>query len=229
MTNLPPRMQDTLYHDTFLPKEVIEVRDEVRVFSQREIEPVACEIAQQEESKENFPREIFNKMAEDKVFGIPFEEKWGGRGLKYPSLSTCVALEELAYASNSIASVVDVHCILAGHALNYGSDRVKETYLKPLVAGEKIGCFATTEPEASSDLSVRALRTKAERKGNGWVVNGQKRFITNACVADFVVALVAAEGKLSELVIELDSPGVRVGEPDKKMGMNQQLPDRISP
>jgi butyryl-CoA dehydrogenase len=227
MTTLPPRMQDTLYHDIFLPVEVIEVRDEVREFAQREIEPVACEIAQQEESEDNFPWDIFNKMAQEKIFGIPFDEKWGGRGLKYPSLATCVALEELAYASNSIASIVDVHCILAGHALNYGSDRVKETYLKPLVAGEKIGCFATTEPEASSDLSVRSLRTKAKRKGNGWVVNGQKRFITNACVADFVVALVAAEGKLHELVIELNWPGVRVGEPDKKMGNRGQLTSDI--
>ena len=227
MTTLPPRIQDKMFHDTFLPEEVIEVRNEVRLFSQKEIEPVAWEIAQQEESKENFPREVFDKMARENIFGIPFEKKWGGRGLKYPSLATCVALEELAYASNSIASIVDVHCILAGHALNYGSDRVKEVYLKPLVAGEKIGCFATTEPEASSDLSVRALRTKAEKNGDKWIVNGQKRFITNACVADFVVALAATDGALSEFVIDLNSPGVRVGDPDKKMGNRGQLTSDI--
>jgi butyryl-CoA dehydrogenase len=220
-------MQDILSHEVFVPDEVREIRNEVRAFAAEEIEPRAFEIAQQEERKENFPRDVFDRMAKKNIFGIPFEKEWGGRGLQYPSLATCVALEELAYVSNSIASVVDVHCILAGHALNYGSRNIKEKYLKPLVKGEKIGCFATTEPEASSDLSVRAMKTKAERKGDHWVVNGQKRFITNACVADFVVALVSAEGRLNEFVIELDSPGVRVGEPDKKMGNRGQLTSDI--
>src|SRR5512139_1173450 len=109
----PPRVQDILSHEVFVPDEVREIRNEVRAFASEEIEPRAFEIAQQEESKENFPRDVFDKMAEKNIFGIPFEKEWGGRGLQYPSLATCVALEELAYVSNSIASVVDVHCILA--------------------------------------------------------------------------------------------------------------------
>jgi butyryl-CoA dehydrogenase len=109
----------------------------------------------------------------------------------------------------------------------YGSDFIKQEYARPMATGGKIGCFATTEPEASSDLSVRALSTKAERKGNVFVVNGQKRFITNACVADFVTALVKIENELSMLVIDLDFPGCRVGEPDKKLGNNGQLTSDI--
>jgi butyryl-CoA dehydrogenase len=133
----------------------------------------------------------------------------------------------LAYVSNSIAAVYDVHCILAGHALEYGSDYIKENYLKPMTTAEKIGCFATTEPMASSDLSPKSVQTSGIHKGNKFIVNGQKRFITNACVADFGTILVNVDGKLTMMVIELDSKGCRVGDPDQKMGNNGQLTSDI--
>ena len=132
-----------------------------------------------------------------------------------------------AFASNSIAAVYDVHCILAGHALAYGSDDIKTNYLNPMTRAEKIGCFATTEPSASSDLSSRSVQTKAVHRGNKLVVNGQKRFITNACVADFVTALVNVEGQLSMVVIDLESKGCRVGDPDQKTGNCGQLTSDI--
>lgn len=227
MRQLPRRMQDILFHDYTSQEETKKVRQMVREFAEKEAQPVAYEIGQQEEKKENFPRDIFNKMAKAGIFKIPFPKEWGGAGLGYPVSALCAAIEELAYVSNSIAAIVDVHCILAGHALMYGSDRVKETFLKPLISGEKIGSFATTEPEASSDLSTHSLKTMAKKKGNKWVVNGQKRFITNACVANFVVILCLTEGKLSEIVVDLDAKGVRVGEPDKKMGNRGQLTSDI--
>jgi len=133
----------------------------------------------------------------------------------------------LAYMSNSVAAIYDVHCILAGHALEYGSDHIREKYLRPMTTGDKIGCFATTEPTASTDLSLRALRTRGQRKGGKIIVSGQKRFITNACVANFVTALVNVDGQMCMLVIELDWPGCRVGEPDKKLGNNGQLTSDI--
>jgi butyryl-CoA dehydrogenase len=138
-----------------------------------------------------------------------------------------VTVEELAYVSNSIAAVYDVHCILAGHALEYGSDTIRETYLKPMATAQKIGCFATTEPMASSDLSARSVQTRAVPKGNKFIVNGQKRFITNSCVADFVTALVNVEGRLTMMVIDLKSKGCRVGDPDLKMGNKGQLTSDI--
>jgi alkylation response protein AidB-like acyl-CoA dehydrogenase len=119
--------------------------------------------------------------------------------------------------------VVDVHCILAGHALAHASPALQQRYLAPLLAGEKIGSFATTEPDASTDLSIRTMQTFANREGGGYVVNGRKRFITNAPVADFVVLLCAEEGRMTEIVVDLDSPGVRVGAPDRKMGNHGQL------
>ena len=223
MRVLPLRMQDKLYHDMILPKETLEIRKKAREFAVREIAPVGYQIAHIEESKENFPSDVFYKLAKEDFYKVPFSKEVGGLGLKYPVCATCVTVEELAYMSNSIAAIYDVHCILAGHALTYGSDFVKQKYLRPMTTAEKIGCFATTEPTASTELSLSALKTMATKKGGKYIVNGQKRFITNACVADFVTALVNTEGKLSMLVIDLNSKGCRVGEPDKKTGNRGQL------
>jgi butyryl-CoA dehydrogenase len=105
-------------------------------------------------------------LAEEDFFKIPYASQQGGLGLEYPCCATVVTVEELAYASNSIAAVYDVHCILAGHALEYGSDYIKDTYLKPMTKAEKIGCFATTEPNASSDLSSRSVQTSGVQRGD---------------------------------------------------------------
>ena len=227
MRILPTRICDQVYHDIFSSEETIEIRKKAREFAVREIAPVSFSIAQQEEKKESFPHNIFKKMAQEDFFRIPFSREVGGMGLKYPVCATVVTVEELAYISDSIAAIYDVHCILAGHALVQGSDFIKEKYLKPLPLGDKIGCFATTEPTASSELSVRALKTMAKRVGETYIVNGHKRFITNACVADYVTVLVNIDGKLSMLVIELDSKGCKVGTPDKKLGNRGQLTSDI--
>lgn len=109
----------------------------------------------------------------------------------------------------------------------YGSDFIKKNYLRPMTVGEKIGCFATTEPYGSSELSSRVIETSAKKKGDKYVVKGHRRFITNAPAADYVVTLVNIGGRLSMLVIELNSPGCKVGEPDKKMGNRGQLTSDI--
>ena len=184
---------------------------------------MAYTIGHTEESVAAFPRDLFAKMAEAGLFRIPFAAEVGGRGLKYPATATAVMIEELAYHSNSVAAIVDVHCILAGNALKHSSDSLKQRYLTPLLSGEMIGCFATTEPDASTDLSVEAMRTIATRTNDDYVVNGRKRFITNSPVADFVVLLCVDGERMTELVVELDWPGVRVGEPDKKLGNHGQL------
>lgn len=227
MRTLPPRIYDQLYHDIITSEETLEIRKKAREFAVREIAPRSYQIAQQEEKKESFPQDIFLKLAKEDFFRIPFPKEVGGMGLKYPVCATVVTVEELAYISDSIAAIYDVHCILAGHALMQGSGFIKEKYLNPLPLGERIGCFATTEPAASSELSAKALTTTAKRVGKTYTVNGHKRFITNACVADYVTALVNIDGKLSMLVIELDSKGCRVGAPDKKLGNRGQLTSDI--
>ncbi|HEX76364.1 MAG TPA: acyl-CoA dehydrogenase family protein, partial [Dehalococcoidia bacterium] len=112
MRALPPRMQDKLYHDMILPEETLEIRKKVREFAVKEIAPVAYEIAHKEEHMESFPSDVFYKLAKEDFYKIPFPKEVGGLGLKYPVCATVVTVEELAYISNSIAAVYDVHCIL---------------------------------------------------------------------------------------------------------------------
>lgn len=220
---LPPRMQDRLYHDMILPGEAIDIRKKAREFAIKQVAPIGYQIAHTEETKDTFPLEIFRSLAEEDFFRIPFPKEFGGLGLKHPVCATVVTVEELAYVSNSVAAIYDVHCILAGHALMYGSEALKQKYLRPVTLGNKIACFATTEPGASSELSPRTLKTTATKKGGKYIVNGQKRFITNSCVADFVTTLVNTDGELSMLVIDLNLKGCNVGMPDKKLGNKGQL------
>lgn len=219
MNALPPRMQDKLYHDVLLPEETRTVRQEARSFAQREVEPRAHEIGSREEAVEHFPRDVFRLMGQQGLFGLGFSAECGGRGLSYSMCATAVAMEELAYASNAVAAIYDVHCILAGHALLYGLDKLRQQYLCPLLTGERIASFAVTEPEAGSDLSPDTVQTVAEWKDGKWVVNGRKRFIINAPVADFAVTLCLAEAGLSMLVVDLETDGVHVGDPDRKTGI----------
>lgn len=220
----PERHQPKLYHDLLTPDETQAIRQEVRRFADEHVAPVAWAIGSREESVNHFPHELFRKMASAGLFRIPFGASAGGRGLKYPATATATLIEELAYHSNSVAAVVDVHCILAGHALEHASPELQRRYLAPLLAGEKIGSFATTEPDASTDLSVKVMQTVARDDGGaGYVINGRKRFITNAPVADFVVVLCTNEGRMTMIVVDLDAPGVRVGAPDRKTGNHGQL------
>lgn len=223
MNKMPDRLQDKLYHDMILPEETLEIRKKAREFALREIAPVGYKISHTEESKDSFMRDLFQKLAKEEFFRIPFDKEDGGLGLKYKVCATVATVEEFAYVSDSVAAVYDVHCILAGHALNYGSEFIRQTYLKSVTEGKKIGCFATTEPLASTELSLRALKTKGTKKADHYLVSGQKRFITNACVADVSTVLVNVDGKMCMLAIDLHSHGCRAGEPDKKLGNNGQL------
>ncbi len=220
----PKRMSDELYHDLMSSDSVREIRREVREFADRFVAPRAYEISHRDESVESFPRDVFEAMASHGIFKIPFEKRDGGLGLEHRVLATASVCEELAYHSNSIAAIFDVHCILAGRTLERGSDYIRERYLKPLISGYKIGAFATTEPLASTDLSPKAVSTIARWDGDRYILNGHKRFITNSPIADFIVVLCRCEDEgMIELVVETDQPGVQIGNPDKKMGNRGQL------
>jgi len=221
--NWPPRNEPLLYHDLMSPPEVLEVRAEVREFCELVVAPRARDIGDGVESVEHFPWDVFRAMGTAGLFRIPFAAADGGRGLRHTAAATAAVIEELSYYSSSIGAIYDVHCILAGHALAQGSDYLKDTYLKPLLAGEVVGSFATTEPEASSDLSISSMVTDATPVEGGWRVSGHKRWITNSPVAGFVVVLCREGGRMTELVIDLDAEGVRVGKPDRKIGNNGQL------
>jgi len=219
----PSRLQDRLYHDWLLPGEARDVRAEVRRFVDSEVLPVAGELNTVTESTAAFPRALFQRMAETRLFGIPFSSADGGRGLRYPLCAATVVMEELAYASNGLATIFDDHCVLPGIALLNGSEELKRRYLTSLIDGSAVACMAITEPDAGSDLRVEAVTTRAESSGDYLVLNGHKRFITNAPVGDFMTTLCVADGALAMVVVDLHTDGVTVGLPDLKTGNHVQL------
>lgn len=219
----PPRTADRLYHDLLAPQEIRDLRLRVRGVASRVVAPVAARIANGDERTDGFPRDVFDALAAEGLYRIPFGTDVDGDGLAHPATATAVAVEELAYYSNSVAAVFDVHCILAGNALNQGSPEQRECWLRPLVAGELVGAFATSEPAASSDLSPQAVQTVAERDGDGWVLNGRKRWITNSVVAGLVVVLARTGDRLTTFIVPTATPGVTVGTPDRKLGNRGQI------
>ncbi len=186
------------------------VRRMVREFARNEVAPKAIEV----DEKEIFPHETFKKMAELNLLGLPFEEKYGGAGMDY--ISYTITLEELARACASTALSYSAHVSLAANPIaQYGSEEQKERYLKPLATGEKIGSFCLTEPNAGSDAAH--IQTTAVKKGNEFILNGSKMFITNAEVADiFVVAAVTDKEKghrgISNFIVERGMPGFEIGK-----------------
>lgn len=219
----PPRIADRIYHDLLSPNEVHEVRARVRSTAAGKIAPIANRIARGDERIDGFPRDAFDSLAEDGLFRIPFAGDVGGEDLVHRASATAVTVEELAYYSNSVAAIFDVHCILAGNAVNQGNDEQRMRWLAPAVAGEIVGSFATSEPGASSDLSPQAVSTEAVPTATGWVLNGRKRWITNSAVAGFVVVLARTGSKLSTFIVPTDTPGVTIGTPDRKLGNKGQI------
>ena len=226
----PKRRADNLYDDIWIPEESLDIRAEVRAFADKELAPVAHKINTTPESRESFPRQIFEKMAEASLYKIPFSKEFGGRGLKYPILATQIVEEELSYYSNSVAAALfDAPIALLGTALRrFAAPHLQDKYLSGVLSGELIASFATSEPQASTDLSVDALLTEATRVDGGYLVNGKKRWITNSCVADFMVFLCKIEGKLTMLLTEMDVDGISVSDPDKKMGNLAQLTSDVT-
>jgi len=161
-----------------------ELRESVRGFIERELTPHA----QEWEEAEWFPDDVFAKLAAQGLLGLKYPEEYGGQGGDY--LHEAVLVEELARTgSGGTAAGIGAHTNIATPPIwKFGTDEQKQRYLVPAIAGEKIGALGITEPGAGSD--VAALSTRAERVDGGWVVNGEKTYITNGVRADFVVTAV---------------------------------------
>jgi alkylation response protein AidB-like acyl-CoA dehydrogenase len=217
------RRADTLYHDLYSPAEVVDTRARARGVADRVIAPAWHRIANADESVASFPRDVFTALADAGLFRVPFTADHGGDGLVHRAMATASVIEELAYHSNSVAAIYDVHCLLAGTALASAHEALRGKHLARLMDGTAVAAFATTEPEASSDLSAEAVRTTAEAHAEGFRITGRKRFITNAPVADFVIVLCGMGSGHTAVLIETSRPGVRVSAPDRKTGNRGQL------
>ena len=196
--------------DTRLPlfrEEHAAFRDSCRAFVEAEIAPHV----EDWEAAEDFPRELFRQVGDAGLFGMKFDERWGGSGPDH--LAEAVWVQELAQAgSGGVAADLGAHSQLAMlYVDRFGTDAQKERYLAPGIAGETIGALAVTEPDAGSD--VAGIRTSAQRTGDGWVLNGQKVFITNGAWCDWVVVAAktdpdAGHGGLTLFLVDADSAGL---------------------
>ncbi|MBJ8346754.1 acyl-CoA/acyl-ACP dehydrogenase [Antrihabitans sp. YC2-6] len=210
-------------HDVWLPAETVALRAEARQAVREKLAPYARVIGQREESVDSFPWEAFRGLAQAGMFTVPFDAEFG-RGLEYPMLGTCTVTEEIAYESSSMAGVYDGQCILVPQALSFAAPPLRARLLPALTSGDEAFSFATTEPDASSDLSVDVMQTVAVEVDGGFRVSGRKRWITNSVVATWAAILCRTDDRMTMLLVDLKrSPGVRIGSPDLKMGHRGQV------
>lgn len=218
-----PRLQDRISTDVWIPKEVIDLRTRARAAVVKAVQPYAQDIGEREESRESFPWAAFRGLADEGMFAVPFDAHYGS-GFDHPMLATCTVTEEIGYHSSSMAGVYDGQCILMAQTLTFAAPSLQEQLIPALISGSSAFSFATTEPEASSDLSAETLRTIATETEGGFIVNGRKRWITNSIVADWAAILCGDGNRTTMLLVDLkNSPGVRIGEPDLKMGHRGQV------
>lgn len=193
------------------------IRKMVRDFAEKEVAPSAAE----RDEEERFDREIFDKMAELGLTGIPWPEEYGGIGSDY--LAYAIAVEELSRVCASTGVTLSAHTSLASWPIyKFGTEEQKKKYLVPLARGTKIGAYGLTEPNSGSDAG--GMKTTARKVGDKYILNGSKIFITNGGVADIyiVFALTDPEKRhrgTSAFIIEKDFPGFKVGKKESKLGI----------
>ncbi|NPV27341.1 MAG: acyl-CoA dehydrogenase [Firmicutes bacterium] len=194
------------------------LRQMVRDFAEKELAPGAKE----RDEKEEFPLELWHKVGELGLAGIPWEEKYGGAGSDF--LAYAIAVEELSRVDASMGVTLSAHTSLCSWPIwKFGTEEQKMKYLKPLAEGKHLGAFAITEPSAGSDAG--GTKCTAVREGDFYVLNGTKIFITNAYYADtyIVIARTSKEGKkhegISAFIVEKGTPGFSFGKKEEKLGI----------
>ena len=194
-----------------------DVLDMLHDFCLKEVAPIAAEI----DEEERFPEETWHKLADMGMMGVAYPEEYGGAGLSYVNyIGVC---EELAKHCATTSVMVSAHTSLCSWPISeYGTEEQKQKYLTKLASGEWLGAFGLTEPGAGTDAAMQ--KTVAEDKGDHWVLNGSKIFITNAGFAHVFVVFAMTDKSLgtkgiSAFIVEKDFPGFKVGAHEKKMGI----------
>jgi short/branched chain acyl-CoA dehydrogenase len=186
----------------------------VRDFAMKEIAPHA----ERWDAEHTFPVDVVRGMGELGLFGLPFPEEYGGGGADLTTL--CIAIEEIARADNSLAITLEAGVSLGAAPIHhFGTEAQKQEWLPRLCAGEALGAFGLTEPDAGSDAG--RTRTKAELVDGTWVINGEKAFITNSGTAITALVTVTARtgpNEISAIIVPSGSPGFEVQPPYRKMG-----------
>jgi alkylation response protein AidB-like acyl-CoA dehydrogenase len=201
-------------------EEQVEFRRQIARFVDEKVTPQAEKYDQSGE----FPREILEELGELGYLGIKYPEQYGGAGLDQPHMYHTIFCEELARGSLGIAAGIAMHTSTATYGVNkWGTETLKQKYLVPALQGKMIAAFGLTEPNAGSDAA--AIRTKAERDGDHYVLNGTKIFTTNGTVADFItIAARTTPGKgfkgISLFLLDTGTPGFSVGRKLEKFSIH---------
>ena len=200
-----------------LTEEQISIRDAAKDFAENEIAPTAVE----RDLNSEFPKEIIAKLGELGFMGMMVSPEWGGAGMD--TISYVLAIEEISKIDASVGVIMSVNNSLVCYGLEkWGSEFLKEKYLKPLATGKKLGAFCLSEPEAGSDATHQ--RTEAVRDGDHFIINGVKNWITNGVNADiYFLQAMTDKSKgykgITTFIIEQGTEGLEVGKKEDKLGI----------
>lgn len=195
------------------------IRSMVREFVEKDVKPLAAKA----DKEGKIPEHLIEKAKELGLFGIAFPEEYGGAGAG--ETGYCIMMEELSHGCNSLSGLIGAHQGIGAMSIYLaGNEEQKRRFLPKLCTGEWIACYALTEASGGSDAAM--MRSTAVKKGNKWVLNGDKMWITNGHIADvFVVYAVTdtalrAHGGITAFIVEKTMPGLRIGVSDEKMGLH---------
>ncbi len=194
------------------------IQKTAREFAEKEVKPLAKEI----DETGRFPRDTVAKAAELGFTGVYVPEKYGGAGLDH--ISYTIVIEEISRVCASTGVILSVcNTLFCDPILRFGSEEQKKKYVTPHARGERIGCYCLTEPQAGSDAANQ--KTTAVRKGDKYILNGTKAWVTNGAVADAAIVYAVTDPTkgskgISAFIIESRFPGWKVAREEKKMGIN---------
>src|SRR5918996_1063190 len=203
-----------------LGKEQQEIQERAAEFSDREVAPYAAEW----DREARFPAEVLKKLSEAGFMGLCIPEEYGGGGTDF--LSYALLIEEISRADAGVGVTLAVHTS-AGTLpiLTYGTEDQRSRWVPDLARGEKIGCFALTEPTTGSDAA--AVATRAERVDGGYRLSGHKQWVTNGRVAGAMIAFARAPEGVTAFVVGMDAEGISFGEHARKMGVISATTDDV--
>ncbi|MMZ50316.1 Acyl-CoA dehydrogenase [compost metagenome] len=211
--------------DFQLSEEHKMLRQMVREFAENELADKAGE----RDEEERFDMEVFHKLAELGLTGIPWDEKYGGAGFDF--LSYVIAVEELSRVDSSVGVTLSAHTSLASWPIyKFGTEEQKQKFLRPLAEGKSMGAYCLTEPGSGSDAA--GMKTTAKKDGDHYILNGSKIFITNGGLADIYIVFAATTPELKHkgqtaFIVTGDTPGFKVGKKEKKLGIRSSATTEI--
>lgn len=193
------------------------LRDAVRSFTAKEIAPYAARW----DRESHFPREALAGLGSMGLYAVAVAEEWGGAGMDATSLA--LAIEEISAGDGATSTIISVTNLAAGILNGFGSAAQKDAFLRPLATGKQLGAFCLTEPHTGSDAA--AITTRAERRGDTYVLNGVKQFITSGKTADVAIVFAVTDkgaGKkgMSAFVVPTSTPGYKVARLEEKSGQH---------